>query len=598
MQDDAPASPVDELACYNFARAFVSGLESRAELTLIIRAMDGLDDTPRAAQCLEQQLQSNLTAFPNCGSLTGGLRRSSVLPIALTRFCVVAMGCLVSFVFLLVNASAAGAQTREFDQPTGPNVLLFLIDDLGYTDLGCYGSTFYRTPNIDALAKRSARFTNFYSANPVCSPTRAALMTGKAPQRVGITQWLNQDASQHLPADEVTLGEAFKSAGYQTGYIGKWHLGHQDDQQPNAHGFDWVRAVNRGGQPASYFFPFKRAGRADDQPPYHLDVPDLADGEPEDYLTDRLTDKAIEFISAASEERDRPFFLCFSHYAVHTPIEAPPMLQAAFQSQRDKLPKLTEAAQFTEERNGSRSRNRQDDPAYAAMVANLDENIGRLLNHLKQLQLEQDTIIVFTSDNGGLSTLQRNRVGPTSCRPLRAGKGWTYEGGIRIPTLIAWPDKISPQESAVLAITMDVYPTLLQLAGLPSAEEQHLDGLSLVPALQNTGHELQDGQAEQNETVQNKAAANASQLANRFLAWTYPHAHGSGHRPSAAIRTGQWKLVHRTDEATPNEARYELYDLSVDPSEQHNLAVERHEKTHELAKTLAEWIAATTPKAK
>ncbi len=456
-----------------------------------------------------------------------------------------------------------------------PNVVMFFIDDLGYTDLGCYGSTFYETPNIDQLSKRSVRFTDFYSANPVCSPTRAALMTGKAPQRLGITQWINQPNDIHLPLDEVTIGEAMASGGYKTGYIGKWHLGEKDNQQPSEQGFTWMRGVNRGGAPGSYFFPYKRKNnkKTTSGVPY-WDVPDLEEGKKDDYLTDKLTDQALGFIS---ENKDKPFFLCFAHYAVHTPIQAPQALVKKYQA-KIKSSGMEDSPASIEERNGAKTRPVQDNPTYAAMTENLDTNVGRVISHLESLGLTDNTIIVFTSDNGGLSTLNGGRRGsqggPTACRPLRAGKGWTYEGGIRIPTMVAWPEKIKPGLNSTPAITMDIYPTLLELVGLKTRPNQHLDGMSLVKTIHG---EMDDD------------------LNNRFLAWTYPHDHGSGHTPSNAIRVGDWKLVNLTDDKTPTENRYELYNLKDDLGEEKNLAVEKHEKVHELAKLLSEWIESTTP---
>ena len=349
----------------------------------------------------------------------------------------------------------------EDDQP---NIVMFFIDDLGYMDLGCYGSEFHDTPNIDSLAKRSVRFTDFYSANPVCSPTRAALMSGKAPHRVGITQWLNQPNELHLPLDEVTIGEALSTAGYKTGYIGKWHLGDKDNHQPREQGFTWMRGVNRAGAPGSYFFPYKRKSKKKTEAsaiPF-WDVPDLESGKEGDYLTDGLTDHALSFIT---ENKDRPFFLCFAHYAVHTPIQAPAALVEKYKAKAKKLPKLD--LEFLKERNDSKTRPRQDNPTYAAMMSNLDSNVGRVIEHLESLKLTKNTIIVFTSDNGGLSTTKR--IGPTCCRPLRAGKGWTYEGGIRIPTMISWPERIKPAVSDTPGITMDFYPTLARVDWLTAA---------------------------------------------------------------------------------------------------------------------------------
>ena len=266
--------------------------------------------------------------------------------------------------------------------------------------------------------------------------------------------------------------------------------------------------------------------------------------------------------------------MCFAHYAVHTPIQAP---EALVEKYKAKL--KTSGNQIKDvivERNGARTRPVQNNPTYAAMLENLDTNVGRVLQEIEDLSLGENTIIVFTSDNGGLSTLasRRSSGGPTSCLPLRAGKGWTYEGGIRIPTMVSWPGHLKPGESSVPGITMDLYPTILDLVGVALKPKQHLDGVSLVPVL--TGK-------------------TTGELANRPLAWTYPHNHGSGHSPSNAIRMGKWKLIQLTDEKTKTEDRYELYNLQADIGEAKNLAIEHHDKTHQMAKRLSEWLEATQP---
>lgn len=443
-----------------------------------------------------------------------------------------------------------------------PNVVLILVDDLGCSDLGVYGSTFYDTPRLDDLAQRSVRFRQFYSAHPVCSPTRAALMTGKAPQRVGITQWIPQPSDVHLPVDEFTIGEAFREAGYRTGYIGKWHLGAEDAHMPGAQGFSFTFAVNRAGQPASYFFPFRRKGNG--ARPRWWDVPDLEHGKPGDYLTDLLTQGAIQFID---DSGDQPFFLCFAHYAVHTPIQAPSDLQKKYTERRKERFGDTPTPK-RDERFGATSRVRQDDPAYAAMVENLDWNVGRLVDHLAQRGLIDNTIIVFTSDNGGLSTLTNGRIGPTSCLPYRAGKGWVYEGGIRIPTMIHWGDRLPARDVATPAITMDLYPTLLECCGIESRPHQHLDGVSLFPLLQNN--------------------AEPEALTNRLLGWHYPHRHGSGHRPATAVRRGDWKLVHFWE-----EGEYELYNLGKDPGERDECSQKYPEIVQSLRNAMDQWLKET-----
>jgi arylsulfatase A len=441
-----------------------------------------------------------------------------------------------------------------------PNVLIFLIDDLGRSDVRVDGSTFHETPRLDALAKSGVRFTSFYSSHPVCSPTRAALMTGKAPQRVGITDWIHPASGIALPAAEITLGEAFQSQGYQTAYLGKWHLGESDADQPATHGFEWIQGVNRAGQPGSYYFPY----RAGDKPSI-WDVPDFEDGKEGDYLTDALTSRAIDFLR--QRDPQRPFLLCFGHYAVHTPIEPPAGLPRKYRARRAQLygdsASPTRAAPF-----GAISRARQDDADYAAMLENLDTNIGRVLDALNALGLRENTIVVLTSDNGGLCTLARDKPGPTCNLPWRSGKGWLYEGGIRVPCFISWPAELQPATTDVPGYTADLYPTLLDLSGLPAQTAQCLDGRSLAGAL--------------------RGAPDAT-LKERPLAWYYPHDHGSGHRAGAAIRRGNWKLVHYL---ASNES--ELYDLASDPGESTDLSTQHPDKTQSLLGELQEWIKSTS----
>ncbi len=451
-------------------------------------------------------------------------------------------------------AAAAGAAAAK------PNVLIFLIDDLGRADLGFDGSTFHETPRLDAFAKSGVRFTDFYSAHPVCSPTRAALMTGKVPQRVGITDWIHPNTPVALPTAETTLAEAFRAHGYQTGYVGKWHLGERDADFPTQHGFEWTKGVNRAGSPGSYHFPYRRSAKQAGL----ADVPDFEGGKKGDYLTDALTTASIDFLR--QRDRQRPFFLCFGHYAVHTPIQPPAGLPEKYAEKRRKTfsdtTTPTRPAPFE-----ATSRARQDEPNYAAMVENLDANIGRMLDALDELGLRENTIVVFTSDNGGLCTLARGKPGPTSNLPWRSGKGWNYEGGIRIPTVIAWPGRLRPRVANQPGYTADLYPTLLELSGLPAHPEQHLDGRSLAAVLRGERDEA---------------------LLGRALAWYYPHTHGSGHKPSAALRRGNWKIIHQLPEG-PSE----LYDLAADPGETTDLASKQSAKTEALRAELLRWIEQT-----
>ncbi|PHN01768.1 sulfatase [Flavilitoribacter nigricans] len=460
---------------------------------------------------------------------------------------------LLSLLFLL--SLIACRETAEEKEPL--NVVFILVDDLGWKDLGCYGSEFYETPNIDRLAASGQLFTNAYAASPVCSPTRAAILTGKYPSRVGITDWIKgndpknrrllgpQDLHE-LPLEEVTMAEAFKEHGYHTFFAGKWHLG-DEGYFPEQQGFDFNLGGHHMGQPpGGYYSPYKN--------------PKLSDGPEGEYLTDRLTDESIRFIR---EKKDQPFLLYLSYYTVHTPIQANRTYVGRFQEKKKSLPDTVNIQ--TPEHDAS-TITRQTNADYASMVYALDQNVGRLLDTLESLDLMDHTMVIFTSDNGGLSTLANpNRIAPTSVRPLRAGKGWCYEGGIRVPLIISMPGAEAGGEIAEPVISTDFYPTTLEFAGLAARPDQHQDGLSLLPILK--GENTLDREA---------------------LYWHYPHYHGSGWKGGSAIRVGNWKLIEFYE-----EEKMELYDLSQDLEEQHDLLAENPEKARELKKQL-EAIQKTT----
>ena len=441
-----------------------------------------------------------------------------------------------------------------------PNVVFFLVDDLGWKDLGCYGSEFYETPSLDKLASGAIRFTNAYSASPVCSPTRAAIMTGKHPARVNITDWIpgrpldrasdpklvTPEDIHNLPLSEVTLAEAFRDKGYRTFFAGKWHLGETAEFWPEAQGFE----INKGGihwgaprrneQANGYYSPYNN--------------PRLEDGPEGEYLTDRLTDESLQFIDEAGDD---PFFLYLSFYTVHTPIMGCDKYDAYYEEKSLQLP--GEGEMVTREEHGTPTRINQSNPKYAAMVRSLDANIGRLLDKLEEKGLADNTIVVFTSDNGGLTTIPRG--GPTAVVPLRAGKGWCYEGGIRVPLIIRYPGMEHGGETChVPVISMDYYPTLLELAGLDPDPGQHVDGSSLLPY-------LEDPRGEDDRT----------------LVWHYPHYHGSNWRPGSAIREGSWKLIQFYE-----GDRVELYDLENDFEEREDLAETLPQKAAGLKTRLRE----------
>jgi len=447
---------------------------------------------------------------------------------------------------------------RPQPEPRPPlNVVFLLVDDLGWTDLGVFGSRFYETPNVDRLAGEGMRFTNAYAAAPVCSPTRASILAGKYPARMRTTDWFGADRAgpllpaeyvPQLPLEETTLAEAFAEAGYATASIGKWHLGGRG-YAPEDQGFGLNVAGDEWGAPPTYFFPWKNP----DSPGWGRPL-DLEGGQPGDFLTDRLTDEALRFIE---DRRDVPFLLYLSYYAVHTPLMTKPELEQKYERKRDALPPH-EGPRFEPE--GPReNRQVQDHAVYAGMVQSVDESVGRILARLEELGLTDRTAIVLMSDNGGLSTSEGS---PTSNLPLRAGKGWLYEGGIREPMIVKWPGAVMGGSMCrEPVISTDFYPTLLEMAGLPARPTQHEDGLSLVPLLRQEG-----------------------KLERDALFWHYPHYGNQGTTPSGAIRRGDLKLIEYFE-----DDRVELFDLSRDVGERHDLSTERPEEAHQLRERLAQW---------
>jgi len=458
-----------------------------------------------------------------------------------------------TFIYSISPALALPALLTSCSSARNPNVVLVLVDDLGWADLGCYGSTFYETPEIDRFAEQAVLFRHAYAASPVCSPTRAAIMTGQHPARLQITDWIpGQDPQDRLmvgPRDKhelgleyVTLAEALKQHNYKTFFAGKWHLG-DEGYFPEDQGFEInLGGHHRGSPPGGYFSPYKN--------------PRLTDGPEGEYLPDRLTSEAIRFIEA---NQNAPFFLNISYYTVHTPIQASPRHIENYEQKAGLL--NTEEPAFEEERAG-RTKLRQDDPAYASMVTAMDENFGRLWRTIERLGLDEDTVVIFTSDNGGLSTLGPHREAPTSNGVLRAGKGWCYEGGIRVPLIISAPGRMKAGEvNDVPVISSDLYPTILDIAVGEQAGPQAIDGMSLVPVLEGS-----------------------STLGREALHWHFPHYHGSMWTPGAAIRSGDWKLIEFYE-----ERRAELYHLGQDPSERTNLADQYPERTDSLRNELKQW---------
>ncbi len=459
--------------------------------------------------------------------------------------------------FLGACSAAAGSLflhpwLRASESCSRPNVVFILVDDLGWTDLGCQGSRFYRTPNLDRLAASGMRFTDAYASCPVCSPTRASIMTGKYPARLDITDWIPgkdpknrellgpQDRHQ-LPLSETTVAEALRKSGYRTFFAGKWHLG-GEGFFPEDQGFD----INKGGHhkgspPGGYYSPYTN--------------PKLESGPEGEYLPDRLTDESIRFME---QNREDPFLLFLSFYTVHTPIQ--PCRRLIEENKKRAASLKHHGPPSVKERRGV-TKLRQDSAAYASMVQAMDENVGRLMKKLDELGIADNTIVVFTSDNGGLSTLRRGNS-PTSNVPLRAGKGWCYEGGIRVPLIVSAPGVAAKGSRCDFPVTStDLYPTILELTGLGLDPDQHRDGLSLVPLL-----------------------GGKKKLNRIAIYWHYPHYHGSTWAPGAAVRAGDWKLIEFYE-----ENKYELYDLRNDIGEKNDLAKTHPEKAKKLLDMLHRW---------
>ena len=440
-----------------------------------------------------------------------------------------------------------------------PNILFILIDDMGWRDLSCYGSTFYETPNIDRLFNEGMHFTNAYASCPVCSPTRASILTGKYPANVGITDWIGAHAKgilidapyiDHLPSSEISYARVLKNNGYRTWHVGKWHLGGRP-YHPEDHGFD----VNIGGcswgMPFyGYFSPWK--------------IRTLPDGPEGEYLTDRLTDEAIQLIQ---DNDATPFLLNMWYYSVHTPIQAKEEIIKKYEKKArdvglDKENPFEEGEHFPcghKRKQKVIRRNIQSDPVYAAMIESLDENIGRLLTAIEKKGEADNTLVIFTSDNGGLSTAEGS---PTCNAPLSEGKGWMYEGGTREPLIVKWPGITEPGSECDIPVTStDFYPTLLEAARIDLMPEQHQDGVSILPLLRGGGDLDRDA-----------------------IYWHYPHYGNQGGTPGCSIRMGNYKLIEFFE-----DNRLKLYDLVSDISENDNIAEAHPDIVNEMHSKLVRW---------
>ncbi len=442
----------------------------------------------------------------------------------------------------LTTILAQCCATLAADEPTRPNVVLILADDLGYTDLGCYGNKYYETPNIDRLAESGLRFTSGYTCGPNCQPTRAALLSGQYGPRTGVYtvgginrfDWQSRplrpvDNVTELPLSKVTLADALKSAGYATAMFGKWHLGNDAKYHPAKRGFDEA-IVSQGRH-----FKFATNPRT----PH----------APDEYLADFLTDRAVEFVR---RHKDKPFFLYLPHFAVHTPLQAKSELIANFDS---KSPVAG-----------------HHDPTYAAMITSVDESVSRIVALLDELKLSKNTLVIFTSDNGGVGGYRREGVHATDITnnaPLKGGKGMLYEGGVRVPYIFRWPGTIDAGGTCAVPInTVDLYPTLLELCGGRAASDHPLDGTSYAGLL---------------------ADPNVAAATRDPIYWHFPGYLGSGDDtwrtlPVGAIRAGDWKLLEFFE-----DGRLELYNLADDIGETRNLADDMPERTADMHKRLIAW---------
>jgi arylsulfatase A-like enzyme len=435
------------------------------------------------------------------------------------------IGAVASILVLYSTASAEGGIPRR------PNFIFVLADDLGYSELGCFGNTFNETPNLDRLADQGVRFTDAYAAAPVCSPYRAALMTGQWPARVGITDFLRPDDEKHLSTDHITMAEMLQTAGYATGIIGKWHLTGYDDPEylPPAHGFDeTIVSESRGIGLCDYFYPYRFAPEVEKRLPG------------EEHLIDRLNLEAVEFIE---RHKGEPFFLYLSHHAVHIKLDGRPDL----------------VAKYSEKPGSGKGKGaRKNNPHLAAQLELIDAGVGLIMRKLEERGLVEDTVLVFTSDNGGDHLVTDNS-------PLRAGKSSLYEGGIREPLIIRYP-RMVPRGSIceVPASNVDFYATFAELAGAETDVRQPLDGVSIVPLL----------------------ADPRANLEREALYWHYPlpRPHFQGGRSSGAIRQGDWKLIEFYD-----TGELEMYNISNDVGERRNLAQAMPPRAAELRELLGEW---------
>jgi arylsulfatase A-like enzyme len=475
---------------------------------------------------------------------------------------------LTLLLIVFISATAYAADRR-------PNILIILVDDMGWRDLSVTGSTFYETPNIDRIAHDGMRFTQAYAACPVCSPSRASLLTGHYPATLNLPDYIPGGAkgrllpapfTQHLSLDLANYAKLLHDqANYTTWHIGKWHLGRRE-YWPEHQGFDVnIAGCNWGSPSHGYFSPWKI-------PNY----PDRA-ADKGKFLTDALTDEAVDLIKH-NQSSGKPFLLNYWPYAVHVPIQAPKDLIEKYKAKSHRLgldaqQAFVKGGPFPIENKSHQRITRraiQSDPVYAALIENLDTNIGRILGALDETNQSSNTLIIFSSDNGGLATAEGS---PTSNLPLLDGKGWLYEGGIREPFLVKWPGHVVPGSTCDVPITSpDLFPTLLSITQTPAPDNAHFEGVSFLPLLQG-----------------------AKSLDRDAIYWHYPHYGNQGGTPCSAIRAGDWKLIEFFE-----DGRLELYNLKDDPGESHNVVKENSGEAEHLHHLLIDWrkkVGAVVPMA-
>jgi len=460
--------------------------------------------------------------------------------------------------FLIATVVAAGAfgaiaASKPAVAPQRPNIVFLLVDDLGIRDLACYGSRFHESPHIDRLASQGIRYTNAYATHPVCGPSRSAIVTGKFPARLNLTK-----IGGSIPQAETIWPEVLKQNGYATYFLGKWHMGDADSVLEN--GFDVNIAGNQNGQPSSFYFPYKSEYTKQN-------VPGLEDGKPGDYLTDALTDKAIDLLD---QNGDRPFLLYFSYYNVHKPYVSNAQGKKEhveyFKEKLKSMPE-TDLSLRDDARGGYtfKSVRAQRNPEYAGQIKAVDDSVGRILHKLEEMGVTDNTLIIFTSDQGSMCT---SKIGVSTAAPYLSGKAFLFEGGLRVPFIVKWPGHVqSGTINSTITINTDIYPTVLDAAGLPQQPDQHLDGISMT------------------DTFSGKTLP-----FDRTFYWAYPYDHSLGHKASIAIRKGSYKLIHWLENGDT-----ELYNVETDLSESSDLSKQQPELASELWRALKEWEPMNDP---